>query len=52
MHVIMVFTGAVYYLQVYQGFRATAVLMLACVAANLIAAILAIMAGQRLRSMP
>ncbi|MFZ2055511.1 MAG: hypothetical protein WAU81_15080 [Candidatus Aminicenantales bacterium] len=49
MHEIMVLNGAIYYLQMYQGFRGIAVLMLACVAANLIAAVLAILAGERLR---
>jgi len=41
----MVFIGAVYYLQTYQGFYNVAILMLGCVGANLIAGILAIIAG-------
>jgi hypothetical protein len=46
----MVFIGAVYYLQTYQGFYEVAILMLACVGANLIAGILAIIAGIKLRT--
>jgi hypothetical protein len=49
MHDLMVLNGAIYYLQTYQGFRATAILMLVCVGANLIAGILAIMAGEKLK---
>ena len=45
----MVFIGAVYYLQTYQGFYKVAILMLVCVGANLIAGILAIIAGTKLR---
>jgi hypothetical protein len=43
-----VFNGAVEYLQGYEGFFAEAILMLLCVGANLIAAILAIKAANRL----
>jgi hypothetical protein len=45
----MVFIGAVYYLQTYQGFYKEAILMLVCVGVNLIAGILAIIAGTKLR---
>jgi hypothetical protein len=48
-HDFMVLNGAIYYLESYQGFRALAILMLVCVGANLIAGILAIMAGNKLR---
>jgi choline-glycine betaine transporter len=48
-HDFMVFNGAVYYLQEYEGFQAEAILMLICVGANLIAAILAIKAGNKFR---
>jgi len=48
-HDFMVFNGAVYYLQEYEGFSAEAILMLICVGANLIAAILAIRAGNKYR---
>jgi len=51
LHDFMVFDGAVYYLQNYIGFFAEAILMLACVGANLIAAILAIIAGNKYRKM-
>ena len=37
-HDFMVFNGAVYYLQEYEGFSADAILMLVCVGVNLIAA--------------
>jgi hypothetical protein len=46
---LMVFIGAVYYLQTYQGFYTVAILMLVCAGANLIAGILAIIAGKKLR---
>ena len=45
LHDFFTFSGAVNYLQVYEGFSAEAILMLVCVGANLIAAILAIKAG-------
>jgi hypothetical protein len=48
-HNIMAFNGAIFYLQTYQGFRALSIMMLVCVAANLIAVILAIMAGEKQR---
>jgi choline-glycine betaine transporter len=48
-HDFMVFNGAVYYLQEYEGFQAEAILMLICGGANLIAAILAIKAGNKYR---
>ena len=48
LHDFMVFNGAVFYLQTYEGFRTVAILMLVCVGANLVAGILAIMAGNRL----
>ena len=48
-HHFMVFNGAVYYLEEYEGFSAVAILMLICVGANLIAAILAIKAGNKYR---
>jgi choline-glycine betaine transporter len=48
-HDFMVFNSAVYYLQEYEGFAAEAILMLICVGANLIAAILAIRAGNKYR---
>jgi len=47
LHDFFVFNGAVYYLQVYEGFSAEAILMLVCVGANLIAAILAILSGKK-----
>jgi uncharacterized membrane protein YciS (DUF1049 family) len=50
-HDFMVFNGAVYYLQEYEGFSAEAILMLVCVGANLIAAILAIKAGNKYRQL-
>ena len=50
-HDFMVFNGAVYYLQEYQGFSTEAILMLICVGANLIAAILAIRAGNKYRQL-
>ena len=49
-HDFMVFNGAVYYLQEYEGFSEEAILMLICVGANLIAAILAIKAGNKYRN--
>jgi|GEM_PF-3953964 len=48
-HDFMVFNGAVFYLQEYEGFLTEAILMLICVGANLIAAILAIKAGNKYR---
>jgi len=48
-HDFMVFSGAVFYLQEYEGFSSEAILMLGCVGANLIAAILAIKAGNKYR---
>jgi hypothetical protein len=51
LHDFMVFDGAVYYLQNYEGFSAEAILMLVCVGANLIAAILAIKAGNKYRQL-
>ncbi|MGA2532309.1 MAG: hypothetical protein ABSG19_04655 [Candidatus Aminicenantales bacterium] len=49
LHDFMVFDGAVYYLQNYEGFSAEAILILVCVGVNLIAAILAIKAGNKYR---
>jgi len=49
LHDFMVFIGATYYLQTYQGFYGVAILMLVCVGADLIAGILAIMAGNKLQ---
>jgi hypothetical protein len=49
LHDFMVFNGAVYYLEYYEGFSAEAILMMVCVGANLIAAILTIKAGNRYR---
>jgi len=49
LHDFFVFNGAVFYLQEYEGFSAAAILMLVCVGANLIAAILAIIAGNKYR---
>ncbi len=49
LHDFMVFDGAIYYLEEYEGFAAEAILMLICVGANLIAAILAIRAGNKFR---
>ena len=51
LHDFMVFNGAVYYLDEYEGFSAEAILMLICVGANLIAAILAIRAGNKYRQL-
>ena len=51
LHDFMVFDGAVFYLQNYEGFSEEAILMLACVVANLIALILAIKAGNRYREL-
>ena len=48
-HDFMVFDGAVYYLEEYEGFSAEAIVMLICVGADLIAAILAIIAGNKYR---
>lgn len=48
-HDFMGFNGAVYYLQEYEGFSMEAILMLICAGANLIAAILAIKAGNKYR---
>jgi len=50
-HSFMVFNGAVYYLQEYEGFSAEAILMLICVGANLIASVLAIKAGNKYRQL-
>jgi choline-glycine betaine transporter len=50
-HDFMVFNGAVYYLEEYEGFSAAAILMLIGVGANLIAAILAIKAGNKYRQL-
>jgi len=47
LHDFMVFKGAVYFLQSYEGFSAEAILILVCVGVNLIAAILAIRAGKK-----
>ena len=43
----MVLAGAIYYLQNYKWFSLEAILMLACIGANLIAAILAILSGKK-----
>ena len=51
LHNFIVFKVAVYYLQNYEGFYAEAILMLVCVGANLIAAILAIIAGNKYRQL-
>jgi hypothetical protein len=51
LHDFMVFNGAVFYLQNYEGFSEEAILMLACVVANLIALILAIKSGNRYRKL-
>ena len=51
LHDFMVFNGAVYYLDEYEGFSAEAILMLVCVGVNLIAAILAIKAGNKYRQL-
>jgi len=51
LHDFMVFDGAVFYLENYEGFSEEAILMLACVVANLIALILAIKAGNRYREL-
>jgi choline-glycine betaine transporter len=48
-HDFMVFNGAIFYLQEYEGFSVEAILMLICVGANLISAILAIKAGNKYR---
>ena len=45
----IVFNGAVYMMQFYQGFYRVAILMLVCVGANLIAGILAIISENKLR---
>lgn len=45
LHDFFAFSGAVNYLQLYEGFSTEAILMLVCVGANLIAAVLAIMSG-------
>jgi hypothetical protein len=49
LHDLMVFDGAIYYLEEYSGFAAMAILMLGCVGANLIAGVLAIAAGNKSR---
>lgn len=46
LHDFMALQLAVYSLQFYEGFHAEAILMLVCLGANLIAAILAIIAGK------
>ena len=51
LHDLMVFNGAVFYLQEYEGYSAEAILMLICVGASLIAAILAIIAGNKYRQL-
>ena len=51
LHDFMVFDGAVFYLENYEGFSEEAILMLACVVANLIALILAIKGGNRYREL-
>jgi uncharacterized membrane protein required for colicin V production len=51
LHNFMVFGGAVFFLENYEGFSEEAILMLACVVANLIALILAIKAGNRYREL-
>ena len=51
LHDFMVFDGAVFYLENYEGFSEEAILMLACVIANLIALILAIKGGNRYREL-
>jgi len=51
LHDFMVFDGAVYYLENLEGFSTEAILMLACVGANLIAAVLAIKAGNKFRQL-
>jgi len=51
LHDFMVFDGAVFYLENYEGFSEEAILMLACVVANLIALILAIKSGNRYRKL-
>jgi choline-glycine betaine transporter len=50
-HDFIVFNNAVYYLDEYEGFSAEAILMLVCAGANLIAAILAIRAGNKYRQL-
>ena len=47
LHDFMVFELAIYSLQFYKGFHAEAILMLVCIGANLIAAILAIISGKK-----
>jgi hypothetical protein len=49
-HDFMMFNGAVYYLEEYEGFSTVAIVMLICVGANLIAAILAIIAANKYRT--
>jgi hypothetical protein len=51
LHDFMAFNAAVFYLENYEGFFEEAILMLACVVANLIALILAIKAGNRYREL-
>jgi hypothetical protein len=51
LHDFMVFDGAVYYLENFKGFSAKAILMLACVGANLIAAVLAIREENKYRQL-
>ena len=47
LHDVFVLKGAIYYLQVYPGFSAEAILMLVCVGANLTAAIPAIISAKK-----
>ncbi len=49
LHDFMVFDGAVFYLGEYEGFSSVAILMLIGVGANLVAAFLAIKAGNKYR---
>ncbi len=49
LHNFFVFNGAINYLQAYPGFTTEAILMLVCVGANFIAAILSIRAGNKYR---
>ncbi len=45
LHDFMVFDGAVEMIQTYEGFRTVAILMFVCIGLNLVAAVLAIRAG-------
>ncbi len=51
LHDFFVFSGAVNYLQEFEGFSTEAISMLVCVGANLIAAVLAIRAGNKYRKL-